>query len=70
VTYNPPPAEVADRVQQRKDDTLETCTERLDKYHRETEPIIPFYEGLGILKRVDGVGSLDEVSQRLLTALR
>jgi adenylate kinase len=70
VTYNPPPADIADRVQQRKDDTLETCTERLDKYHRETEPIIPFYEGLGILKRVDGVGSLDEVSQRLLNALR
>jgi len=70
VTYNPPPADVAARVVQRKDDTHEACTERLDKYHRETEPIIPFYQQQGLLKRVDGVGSLDEVSQRVVDVLR
>jgi adenylate kinase len=68
--YNPPPADVAGRLVHRKDDTVEACTERLEKYHRETQPIIPFYEAQGILKRVDGVGSLDEVAARILAALR
>jgi adenylate kinase len=70
LTYNPPPANIADRVQQRKDDTHEVCTERLAKYHSETTPIVPFYEAKGILKRVDGVGALDEVSARVVAALR
>jgi adenylate kinase len=65
--YNPPPAGVS--VIQRKDDTEEACTERLVKYHGETEPILPFYEKKGMLKRVDGVGSLDEVSARIRKAL-
>lgn len=69
VKFNPPPAEVADRVVQRKDDTAEACTARLDKYHRETAPVVPFYEGAGILVRVDGVGSPDEVFVRISTAL-
>ncbi|MCE9575334.1 MAG: adenylate kinase [Deltaproteobacteria bacterium] len=67
--YAPPPAEVADRLQHRKDDTVEACTARLDKYHGETEPVLPFYQAKGILRRVDGVGSLDEVTARLMTAL-
>jgi adenylate kinase len=66
--YDPPPAGV--EVVQRADDTEEACTKRLVKYHGETEPVLPFYERLGILKRVDGVGSLDEVTRRLETALR
>ena len=70
VTNFPPPPEVADRVVQRKDDTLEAVSARLDKYHRETEPILPFYQGKGILRRIDGVGSLDEVTSRLVSALR
>jgi adenylate kinase len=69
LTYNPPPADIAGRLQQRKDDTREACTERLAKYHSETKPIVPFYESKGILKRVDGVGALDEVSARLLAVL-
>jgi adenylate kinase len=68
IKYNPPPAGA--EVVQRKDDTLEAVTERLAKYHGETEPILPFYQGKGILRRVDGVGSLDEVTARLEAALR
>jgi adenylate kinase len=67
--FSPPPAELADRLVHRKDDTLEAVTARLSKYHGETVPIIPFYEGQGLLRRVDGVGELDEVTARLLTAL-
>lgn len=67
--YNPPPAEVAGRLVHRKDDTVEACTQRLQKYHGETTPIIPFYEAKGVLKRVDGVGEPDAVTARLLGAL-
>ena len=58
-----------DRLVQRKDDTEEACRARLEKYHSETAPIVPFYEDKGILKRVDGVGSPDEVTTRLTAVL-
>jgi adenylate kinase len=67
--FDPPPAEVADRVVQRSDDTEKACVARLQKYHSETAPIVPFYEDKGILVRVDGVGSPDEVTERIKTAL-
>ncbi|MCS6915530.1 MAG: adenylate kinase [Myxococcales bacterium] len=67
--FNPPPPEVAPRVVQRKDDTEQACRARLDKYHSETAPIVPFYRDKGLLRTVDGVGSPDEVSRRLLAAL-
>ena len=54
---------------QRKDYTAEACTTRLAKYHSETAPIVPFYEDKKILKRVDGVGSPDEVTARLKKTL-
>jgi adenylate kinase len=68
--FQPPPPELASRLVQRKDDTEEACRARLAKYHSETTPIIPFYRDKGILREVDGVGSLDEVTQRLERALR
>lgn len=67
--FNPPPAEVSHRLVHRKDDTIEAVTARLDKYHGETVPIIPFYEGKGLLRRVDGVGEPDQVTARLMSAL-
>ena len=69
LTFNPPPAEIADRLVQRKDDTEEACVARLEKYHSETAPIVPFYASKGILKRVDGVGAPDEVTARMKAAL-
>lgn len=67
IKYDPPPAGVD--VVQRKDDTAEACTTRLTKYHSETAPIVPFYSDKKILKRVDGVGSPDEVTARIKKAL-
>jgi adenylate kinase family enzyme len=34
-----------------------------------TAELLPYYEGIGILRRVDGVGSVDEVSGRIVQAL-
>jgi adenylate kinase len=67
VTNDPPP--VGLEVVQRADDTQEAVTTRLAKYHSETAPIIPFYEGKGILKRVDGVGEPDVVTERIKAVL-
>ena len=67
--FDPPPAEVADRVVQRSDDTEKACVARLQKYHSETAPIIPFYEEKGLLVKVDGVGAPDEVTERIKKAL-
>ncbi|HVV84754.1 MAG TPA: adenylate kinase [Kofleriaceae bacterium] len=67
--FNPPPPEIAGRLVHRKDDTIEAVTARQQKYHGETVPIVPFYEGKGLLRRVDGVGDPDEVTGRLMSAL-
>lgn len=63
--FNPPPAEIVDRLNHRKDDTAEAVRTRLQKYHDETAPVVPFYEGQGLLKRVDGLGTPDEVTARI-----
>ena len=65
IQFKPPPADIAGRVTQRKDDTEEACRARLEKYHSETAPIIPFYEAQGTLKRVDGNAAPEEVSRRI-----
>ena len=70
IKFNPPPPDVAGRVTQRKDDTEEACRARLEKYHSETAPIIPFYDAKGILKRVDGNAAPAEVSQRIMQVLQ
>jgi adenylate kinase len=67
--YNPPPADIADRLVHRKDDTVEAVTTRVQKYHSETTPVIPFYEGMGLVRRIDGVGTPDEITQRITAAL-
>ncbi|CAN5888545.1 adenylate kinase [soil metagenome] len=67
--YNPPPADIVDRLVHRKDDTKEAVSTRVQKYHSETAPIIPYYEGKGLLKRVNGEGEPDEVTTRITSAL-
>ncbi len=67
VKFNPPPAGV--EVVQRADDTEQAFGARLAKYHAETAPIVPFYEAAGLLRRVDGIGKPDEVTDRIQRAL-
>ena len=69
LTYNPPPADIVPRLVHRKDDTVEAVTTRVQKYHSETAPIVPFYIEQNILKRVDGVGDPDAITQRITSAL-
>jgi adenylate kinase len=57
------------RVVQRADDTEESVARRLELYEEQTVPIVDFYEGLGKLVVVDGVGTGDEVFGRIVAAI-
>ena len=66
VEYNmPDDPEVRDRLVQRDDDTEETVQERLEVYEENTAPVIDFYEERGLVERVDGDQSPDEVWEDL-----
>ncbi len=67
--FKPPPEAIVHRLVHRKDDTEEACRTRLDAYHQQTAPIVPFYEGRRILRRVDGTGSPDQVTKRIFASL-
>jgi adenylate kinase len=56
-------------VVQRDDDTEEAVRKRLDLYSAETLPLVEFYDVLGLLVQVDGLGTPDEVFARLLAAV-
>ena len=43
---------------------------RLQVYNHSTAPVIGFYENRGTLTRIDGVGSMDEITARVLAALK
>ena len=60
---------ISGRHQDRDDDSPETVKERLRVYHRETEPLVEYYGDRGLLRRVDGEGSSDAVSERIRAAL-
>ncbi|MFT5540471.1 MAG: adenylate kinase [Alphaproteobacteria bacterium] len=49
----------------RKDDTAETVATRLRAYHGQTAPLLPYYQGRGTLKSVDGMGSIEAVAKAL-----
>jgi adenylate kinase len=67
---NPPPPDIAGRLVHRADDTKEAVDKRVAKYHAETAPIIPFYSEKGILRRVDGVGDPNVITERIAAVLK
>lgn len=56
-------------VVQRDDDTPEAVAKRLTAYATETQPTIDWYRGTGVLVAVDGLGTPDEVTARLISAI-
>jgi len=55
---------------QRPDDSVETVKERLKVYFRQTAPLIDYYTQSGKLLEVNGGGDVDEVSKRIIVALK
>jgi adenylate kinase len=80
--FNPPKVEGKDDVTgeplvQRDDDKEETVKKRLEVYHQQTEPLVSYYaewassgdEHAPYLHRVDGIGTVEQVRERVLKAL-
>ncbi len=49
----------------RADDKAETVAARLDAYHRQTAPLLPYYGAQGTLRVVDGMAEMDEVARQI-----
>ena len=54
----------------RPDDTEETVRTRMQEYRGKTAPILPIYEERGIVRKVDGMGSMAEVNDAIEAALK
>ena len=83
VKYNPPKAEGKDDVTgealvQREDDKEETVKKRLAVYHQQTEPLVQYYRKWAETgdprapkyHRVDGLGTVEQVRDRVFAALK
>jgi adenylate kinase len=53
----------------RSDDNEETIRVRLQVYAEQTEPLLDVYRSRALLVEVDGLGEVDEVSERVFAAL-
>ena len=53
----------------RSDDTEEVVRNRLNVYREQTAPVSNHYDEKGLLKQIDGIGSIEEINQRLASAL-
>jgi adenylate kinase len=53
----------------RADDKAETVAARLDAYHRQTAPLLPYYDGRGRLQAVDGMAEMDVVAAQIAAIL-
>jgi adenylate kinase len=56
-------------IEGRSDDNEQAIRQRMREYREKTEPLIAYYRGRGVLREVDGVGTMDEVAQRIERAL-
>jgi adenylate kinase len=78
VEFNPPEKEgVCDLdgspLVVRDDDKPDVIRHRLDQYHEKTEPLVDYYDGQSLLRRIDGAASPDEVGaevERTLATLK
>lgn len=66
VEFNPPKVEgvcdvCGEELILRDDDKPETVTNRLNVYHKETQPLIDYYEKQGLVSTIDGTQSMDKV---------
>ena len=78
--YNPPKVagkdnDTGEELVPRKDDTEETVRHRLSVYHSQTKPLVDFYQKLAAVdgtpkySAIAGVGSVDEITAKVLAAL-
>lgn len=56
-------------MKRRADDNEDTVLQRLSAYHEQTSPLADWYDGLGILRSVNGDKAIDEITKDILIAL-
>lgn len=71
---NPPKVEgICDKCGEtlgiRHDDSPEVVLQRLEVYHAQTEPVKHYYEQLGKLRSVEGIGTVEEIRDRIFAVL-
>ncbi|MDB5684027.1 MAG: adk, partial [Sphingomonas bacterium] len=54
----------------RPDDNAETVRTRMSEYRAKTAPILPYYEARGLVKRIDGMAPIDQVSAGIEAILK
>jgi adenylate kinase len=54
----------------RADDNADTVATRIASFHRQTAPILPYYRDHGVLRAVDGMADIDEVTREIETLLK
>ena len=66
-----PDSEVRKRLllRNRADDTEEIITESLSVYHQQTEPVLDYYQKQGVLLRIDGTPSIEEIHTKIVEAI-
>jgi adenylate kinase len=74
VEFNPPKEDMkcdkcGSDLYQRDDDSEATVRERLQVYNDQTAPLIEYYEKKGLLRRVEGLGSIDDIFNRIVQIL-
>jgi len=73
--YSPPPPSGecvscgSTDIVQRKDDTEEKVRTRFEAYEENTFPILAHYEPTGVVEKVDGLGEVEDITGRILSAL-
>lgn len=55
----------SDQFTRREDDKAEVVASRLEAYHRQTAPLLPYYKARGVLRTVDGMAGIDEVQGQI-----
>jgi adenylate kinase len=56
-------------IEGRSDDNEGTIRNRMSVYHENTKPLIEYYSERGLLAEVDGMGSIDDIAERIREAL-
>jgi len=72
VSLSVPVGELVERMlgRGRSDDNEETIRARLSVYEQETAPLCDYYRDRGVLREIDGLGSPDEISARILSQVQ
>lgn len=74
MTFNPPKIEgicdnCGSELHHRKDDRPGSIKTRIQLYNKETMPIIEYYSKMGIVRRIDGLGTIDDVFSQIRSKL-